>query len=214
MSRANKILNLTIGAGRRSQAMTGVRVMRLIRVPLAATAVALAISSAPGLLGLAVGARLPLPPGVSPCPDTALVVVARLEEPLWNRRSVVDATCWRLATKHERKDLDGCTTDNWESRYWQYASALVNQAHGSGMDGASLDRCLKALFPTRGGLTLLPVAAYEARQKPTSIWRKAKPAWVIVMKWEGDGAPIGLTHIRAYACDAATGAEIGFATCS
>jgi hypothetical protein len=144
-----------------------------------------------------------------PCADTSAIVVAKLDKSLPSDPKKLRKFLWdNFANKPAETQFSGCTTENWETRYWLFASALVNRARISGLDAAALERCLKSVFPHGGSPAYLPVGAYQTRQKRAIVW-------VIVVKWEGVSPQtyFPLVHIRVYAFEAESGRQIGYVTC-
>ena len=143
------------------------------------------------------------------CADTTAIIVARFERNLPSDSDKLRRCLWdNFANRPAERQFRGCTTEGWEARYWLFASALVRRAQASGLDTASLDRCLKSLFPHANGPAYLPIGAYQAKRGHTI-------AWIIVIKWES-GPPdprVRLSHIRIYALDAETTQQIGYVSC-
>lgn len=144
-----------------------------------------------------------------PCADTTAIVVTKLNKSLPSDPKKLRKFLWNnFANKPAETQFSGCTSESWETRYWLFASALVNRARISGLDAAALERSLKAIFPDSGTPACLPVGAYQARQKQAIVW-------VIVVKWEDASTQIyvPLSHVRVYAFEAQSGRQIGYVTC-
>jgi len=149
-------------------------------------------------------------PTSRPCADTSAIVVAKLNRSLPRDPKKLRTFLWdNFASKPIGAQFSGCTAENWETRYWLFASALVNRAKISGLDATGLERSLKSMFPEGGSPAYLPVAAYQVRQNRAVVW-------VILVKWEAASPQMHdpLAHMRVIAFEAESGRQIGFATCS
>lgn len=103
-----------------------------------------------------------------------------------------------------QKMYDRLSTENWEKKWQEYRTALIERASKNGLAVESLQACLKQIEP-KAPLALLPIAAYLAKNGNDDIW-------IIVCKW-------GLLnedyqHFRIWAFNARTAKKIGFSTCS
>lgn len=121
-----------------------------------------------------------------------------------------DHSLWSFFVgRFEEEKFSGLKTDGWEERWDAYAAGLVSRAAALGMDAKSLEECLAAVRPAKGGRTAFaPVNVYRVQ------WN-GEEAWVIVLKWEmcmTDRA-LSLAHIRVYAFSVKTRKKLAYVTC-
>jgi len=166
-----------------------------------------------------------------PCPDASAVVVDEFRKSLPVDPDALNEFVFNtFANQPAERQFSNCPEKGWEEHYHEFAAALVERAQTSGLDAASLERCLRAVLLTADGLAYLPVGAYQGEQKGTTVW-------ILMIKWEGTSgvlerpqspdssqasvatpsplpsSGLALGHVRVFVFEAESGRQIGFATC-
>ena len=112
----------------------------------------------------------------------------------------------QFANKAEEVKFSTYGTGDWEKNYSAFADTLVRKARESELQGNSLQKVLELIRASAGGMTYLPVGAYQATLNND-------PIWIVVVKWENAGANAPLGHVRIFAYDQKTLRKVGFETC-
>ncbi|MCX7004852.1 MAG: hypothetical protein NTV22_16480 [bacterium] len=119
------------------------------------------------------------------------------------------------ATYQPPNAFDCMTTEQWQSNWVYFASALYDRAYQQKLPCDTLVDCFASVLKSRRENTaILPVCAYFVKAGQ-------RPVWIIFCKWELekldglDGIAFQpLSHICVWALDADTGTVLSFVTCN